>query len=70
MSDYQFTNQDIDGMMIYLKAFRPEHATEEGALAYLQFVKDNARNVSLADLTNENLEAMFELFLRSKNQNI
>lgn len=70
MSDYQFTDQDIDGMMTYLKAFQPEHANEETAIAYLHFAKETARGVSLGDLTNENLEQLFEAFLRSKNENI
>jgi hypothetical protein len=66
MSDYKFTDQDIDGMMLYLKAFQPEHADEETAVLYLQYVKDKSRDISLGDLTNENLHQFFEAFLRSK----
>ena len=70
MSDYRFTDQDIDGMMLFLKTHHPDYATEEWTVNYLQFIKDLAREVSISDLTNEKLEHLFELFLRSKNENI
>lgn len=70
MSDYHISDQDIQGMLRYLNAFHPDQANEEFARGYLEYIKDKTREISLADLSNEKLEELFEAFSQSKGQDI
>lgn len=41
MSGYESTEQDIEGVLRYLKIYRPEHANREFAVALLEYVSKN-----------------------------
>lgn len=49
MSGYQITEQDIQGMLRYLKAFHPENANREFAEEILRYFKATARRMALTD---------------------
>lgn len=65
MSDYKITDEDIKGMLNFLKHHHPEQATEEHARAYLEWIMAKGREVSLDDPSNEDL---YKLFTASNNQ--
>lgn len=62
MSDYKITDEDIQGMLNFLKHHNPEQANEEHARAYLEWFKARIHEVSVEDPTNEDL---YQLFLAS-----
>lgn len=62
VSDYKITDEDVKGMLNFLKHHNPEQTNEEHARAYLEWFKARAREVSVQDLTNEDL---YQLFLAS-----
>jgi hypothetical protein len=65
MSDYKITGKDIEGMLNYLKHHHPEQATEEQALAYLEWFKTKGREISVNDPTNTEIEEVYKMFLDS-----
>ena len=68
MSDYKITDEDIQGMLNYLKHHHPEQATQEHALAYLEWFKAKGREISVNDPTNSDIEEMYQLFLGTFGQ--
>ena len=49
MSGYEITEEDIKGMLRYLKAFHPENANREFAKEMLRYLKAASRRMALTD---------------------
>lgn len=45
---YQFTEEDIQKVLVYLKIHHPERATREGAIKFLEGLKDAAKDITKA----------------------
>lgn len=62
MSNYKITEQDIQGMLKYLKVFHPENANRDFAEEMLRFFKAGYRRMSLTD--PDALDKLYEEFTR------
>lgn len=60
MSDYKITEQDIEGMLKYLRVFHPENANREFAVAMLEYLKAGYRRMAVSD--PEGLEELYVAF--------
>ncbi len=52
MSGYEPTEQDIEGVLRYLKIYKPERANREFAIALLKHVSKNVHN-NLSELASD-----------------
>ena len=66
MSDYEFTEDDIQKVLDYLKLHYPENADRDYAIQFLQQMQDNAFNFAnsgvlteeeIAEALKKNIEA-------------
>jgi hypothetical protein len=65
MSNYEITEQDIEGTFKYLQIFHPEKASKEYALAMLEYLKAGYHELSKVD--PEGLDKLYLAFEESKN---
>lgn len=64
MSGYKITEEDIQGMLKYLKAFHPENADREFAEEMLQYLKAASRRLALTN--PDTLEELYNEFTSEK----
>ena len=70
MSDYQITDEDIDGAMHYLQVFHPENANREFAATMLQYIKSGLHKVARDNPDNiESMHEAYENYLRHRETN-
>lgn len=65
MSDYKITEQDIEGMLNYLRVFHPENANRGFAVEILHYMKASYRRMALTD--PDALDDLYEAFQKSKS---
>lgn len=63
MSDYQITDEDIDGMMHFLEVYRPKQADRDHAILFLEYLKSGFQNI--ARNNPDDIEALYEQFEKS-----
>lgn len=64
MEHYKITEDDIQGMLHYLKVFHPENANREYAVELLEYMKSAYQRLAL---TSPNvLDDLYEAFQKSK----
>lgn len=66
MSDYKITDEDIEGMLRYLKLFHPEQATREFAEGWLRYWKAEYRKIAVENLDSDAMEKLFAAYQESK----
>lgn len=64
MSGYEITEEDIQGMLKYLKAFHPENANREFAEEMLRYLKAASRRLALTD--PDALDELYEAFQQTR----
>lgn len=64
MSGYEITEEDIQGMLRYLKAFHPENANREFAEEMLRYLKAASRRLALTD--PDALNELYEAFQKER----
>lgn len=64
MSDYEITEQDIEGMLKYLSVFHPENANREFAVEMLEYLKASYHR--LATTNPDMLDKLYEAFNKMK----
>jgi hypothetical protein len=62
MSDYEITEEDIQGMVKYLKVFHPENANHEFAKEMLHYLKATYHRLALTD--PDVLDELYDEFTR------
>lgn len=60
MANYEITEQDIEGMMKYLKVFHPENANREFAIEILHYLKATYHRLAMTD--PDVLDRLYEAF--------
>jgi hypothetical protein len=63
-SGYEITEEDIQGMLRYLKAFHPENAKREFAEEMLRYLKAMSRRLALTD--PDALEELYDAFQQTR----
>jgi hypothetical protein len=66
MSDYKITDQDVEGVVNYLRFFHPENANENFARELLEYWKATSHRLALTN--PEALNDLYESFQQSKNK--
>lgn len=64
MSDYKITEQDIAGMLNYLRVFHPENANRDFAVEILHYMKAGYRRIALTD--PDALDSLYVEFTREQ----
>ena len=64
MSDYKITEQDIEGMLQYLRVFHPENANEDYAVEMLEYLKATFHRLALTD--PDALDELYQAFEKSR----
>lgn len=63
MSNYEITDEDINGMMHFLEVYRPEQADRDHAILFLEYLKSGFENI--ARNNPDDIEALYEQFEKS-----
>ncbi len=64
MEHYKITDDDIQGIIYYLKVYHPENANREYAVELLEYMKATYQRLAL---TNPNvLDDLYEAFQKTK----
>jgi hypothetical protein len=63
MSDYQITDEDIDGMVHFLEVYRPKQADRDHAILFLEYLKSGFENI--ARNNPDDIETLYEQFEKS-----
>lgn len=64
MSDYKITEEDVEGMLQYLRVFHPENANREYAVEMLEYLKATFHRLALTD--PDALHELYEAFEKSR----
>lgn len=60
MSDYQISEEDIDGVMHYMKIFHPEKADRAYCRALLEYFKSGLHKIARSN--PDDIEAIYESY--------
>lgn len=64
MSGYEITEEDIQGVLRYLKVFHPENADREYAEEMLRYFKAASRRMALSD--PDALDELYKAFQKER----